>query len=246
MGEVISVFSGKGGTGKTTLCAALATCLAAEKKRVLCIDADIGLRNLDIALGMDREQAFISFTDVLRGQYSLCDAAAHPKLPELRLLSAPCRETEEIDFLAFGRLIKQIRREYDYCLIDAPAGLGEGFKLAIAFSDRGLVIATPDPASLRDASRAADQAVLDGLKEIHLVVNRVNAKLIAKTTWTIDDMMDETGLRLLGLVPEDENVLLASICGEPLIYTGNKGAAEASLRISRRLDGTHIPLMNLK
>ncbi len=246
MGEVISVFSGKGGTGKTTLSATLATCLAAGKKRVLCIDADIGLRNLDIALGMDREQAYISFTDVLQGMYTLNDSAAHPRLPELRLLSSPCREREEIDTVAFGRLLKQVRREYDYCIIDAPAGIGQGFSLATAFADRGIVVATPDPASLRDAVRAADQASIGGMEELHLVVNRINTRMFAKTPWTIDYMMDETGLRLLGLVPEDKHVLLSAISGIPLIYTTGKGAAEACLRISKRLDGTYVPLMNFK
>ncbi|MBR6826327.1 MAG: AAA family ATPase [Oscillospiraceae bacterium] len=244
MGEVITIISGKGGTGKTTICAAIATCLAAEKMRVICIDADIGLRNLDIALGMDREQAYISFMDVIRGQYSLADAAAHPRLPELRLLSSPYREGEdEIDFSAFGRLIKQIRREYDFCLIDSPAGIGKGFRLATAFADRSLVIATPDPASLRDAERAADLAGLSGLSEQHLIVNRVDKKLFSRTSWTIDYMMDETGLPLIGLIPEDKNVLMSAIHGVPLIYTTGKGAAEACLRISKRLRQEPAPLL---
>ncbi len=244
MGEVITIISGKGGTGKTTLCAAIATCLAAEKKRVLCIDGDIGLRNLDIALGMGTEQYFISFMDVIKGRYSLTDAAAHPRLPELRLLSSPYREGEdEIDLASFGRLIKQIRREYDFCLIDSPAGIGKGFKLATAFADRGIVVATPDPASLRDAERAAEVAKMAGMGEQHLIVNRVDKKLFARTPWTIDYMMDETGLPLLGLVPEDKNVLMSAIHGVPLIYTTGRGAAEACLRISRRLQQEIVPLM---
>ncbi len=244
MGEVITIISGKGGTGKTTICAAVATCLAAEKKRVLCIDADIGLRNLDIALGMDKEQYYISFMDVIKGRYSLADAAAHARLPELRLLSSPYREGEdEIDLLSFGRLIKQIRREYDFCLIDSPAGIGKGFKLATAFADRGIVVATPDPASLRDAERAAEIAKMAGMGEQHLVVNRVDKKLFTRTPWTIDYMMDETGLPLLGLIPEDKNVLMSAIHGVPLIYTTGKGAAEACLRISRRLRQEIVPLM---
>jgi septum site-determining protein MinD len=244
MGEVIAIISGKGGTGKTTICAALATCLAAEKKRVLCIDGDIGLRNLDIALGMDREQSYISFADVIRGQYSPADAAAHPKWPELRLLSSPYRENEdEIDKNAFGRLIRQIRREYDFCLIDAPAGIGKGFKLATAFADRGLVVATADPASLRDGERAAELAKLSGMRELHLIVNRVNKRFFSKTDWTVDYMMDQTGLPLIGLVPEDKNVLLSAIQGVPLIYATEKGAAEACLRISKRLQRELLPLL---
>lgn len=245
MGEVITILSGKGGTGKTTICAAIATCLAAEKKRVLCIDADIGLRNLDIALGMDREQYYISFMDVIKGRYPLTEAAVHPRLPELRLLSSPYREPEnEIDFQSFERLLKQIKREYDFCLIDSPAGIGKGFELAVKFADRGLVVATPDPASLRDAERAAEKAKEMGIGEQHLIVNRVDKNLFKRTDWNIDDMMDQTGLPLIGLVPEDKNVLMSAIHGVPLIYTTGKGAAEACLRISKRVwKDPNIPLM---
>ena len=244
MGEVITILSGKGGTGKTTICAALATCLAAENCRVLCIDADLGLRNLDIALGMDKEQHYISFMDVIKGRYTLADAAVHARLPELRLLSSPYRECEdEIDFPSFEKLLDRVRSEYDFCLIDSPAGIGKGFRLATAFADRGLVIATPDPASLRDAERAADIAKMAGMREQHLIVNRIDKRLFSRTPWTIDYMMDETGLPLIGLVPEDKNVLMSAIYGVPLIYTTGKGAAEACLRISKRLQQEIVPLM---
>lgn len=245
MGEVVSVISGKGGTGKTTLCAAVAACLAAEGQRVLCIDADIGLRNLDIALGM-ADQPIVAFTDVLHGHYTLDDATVHPKLPGLSLLTAPIRENEElIDGAAFGRMLEDARKAYDFCLIDAPAGIGTGFRLATRYADRCMVVSTPDPASMRDAGCAADLLALDGKEELQLVVNRVAPKLFSRMELTVDDIMDGVGLPLLGLVPEDGAVMPAAARNEALIFATQGGAAEACLRISRRLRGCRMPLMKL-
>ncbi len=243
MGEVICVLSGKGGTGKTTISAALATCLAKDGKRVLCIDADIGLRNLDIALGMT-DQPAIAFTDVLRGDHTLKNAAKHPKLPTLSLLTAPFR-IQDLDLDAFGKLLKEVRKSYDFCLIDAPAGIGKGFQLASHYADHCLVVSTPDPASMRDAGRAAELLRLDGKQELHLIVNRITKKMFSKMKLTVDDMMDDVGLPLLGIVPEDPEVVLAAASGQALIFTTNDGAAEACLRISRRLCGALTPLMKL-
>ena len=245
MGEVISVISGKGGTGKTTICAAVATCLAVDGKRVLCIDADIGLRNLDIALGM-AELPLAAFTDVLHGHCNLSDAAEHPQFPGLFLLTAPVRENEDlISVDGFRELLDQARRDFDFCLIDAPAGIGAGFRLATRFADRCLVISTPDPASMRDAGCAADLLILDGKETLQLIVNRCAPRMFSKMELTVDDIMDDVGLPLLGLVPEDTDVMLAAAYGAPLILSTNGGAAEACLRISRRLRGVPTPLMKL-
>lgn len=245
MGEVISVISGKGGTGKTTVCAAVASCLAADGKRVLCIDADIGLRNLDIALGM-AEQPIVAFTDVLSGHYSLDEAAVHPKLPKLSLLTAPVRQTDgQICAEEFSRMLEQARRDFDFCLIDAPAGIGSGFRLATRDADRYLVISTPDPASMRDAGCTADLLALDGRGTMHLIVNRVAPRMFSRMALTVDDIMDGVGLPLLGLVPEDPDVILSAAEGSALIFATGGGAAEACLRISRRLRGIPTPLMKL-
>ncbi len=246
MGEIICVISGKGGTGKTTVCAAIATCLAAEGKRVLCIDADIGLRNLDISLGM-ADLPIIAFTDVMHGHYSLSDAAQHPALENLFLFTAPLRENEEfINISDFGQLLEQVRKEFDYCLIDSAAGIGAGFRLTTRHADRFLVVSTPDPASMRDAERAAELLLLEGKENIQLIVNRITPKLFARMQLTVDDIMDDVGLPLLGIVPEDSDVVLAAAGGEALIFAAVDGAAEACLRISRRLRGVPTPLMKLK
>ena len=246
MGQVIAVTSGKGGTGKTTVCAALAGCLAAEGFRVLCIDADVGLRNLDIALGM-AELAPISFADVLAGRYSLSEATEHPEIPDLSLLTAPVAEKPEtIRFQDFGDLLTTVREQYDYCLIDSPAGIGDGFHLATLFADLVLVVATPDRASLRDAAGTADQLHLMGKDQVKLVVNRVTPALFRALKWTVDDMMDEVGLSLLGIVPEDHNVVLAAAENVPLILYTDQGAALGCLHIARRLRGEKMPLLHIR
>lgn len=243
MGEAIAVISGKGGTGKTTVCAAVAACLAAGGKRVLCIDADVGLRNLDIALGM-ADLSVASFADVIGGRCSLSDAAAHPALPSLFLLTAPIREEcPALD--AFAALVAQAKQDFDFCLIDAPAGLGEGFRLATCRADRSLLVATPDPASVRDAAHTAELLQRDGKRGLYLVVNRVRPRTFRRLELTVDDMMDEVGLPLLGIVPEDSDVLFAAAEGSALIFATDGGAAEACLRISRRLCGDMLPLMKL-
>lgn len=246
MGQVLAVISGKGGTGKTTLCAGIATCLAAEGQRVLCIDADIGLRNLDIALGMS--ELFIPpFTDILYGHYPLSDATAHPRIPNLCLLTAPVRENAElISQDAFGTMLKDIRKEYDWCLIDAPAGIGAGFRLATRFADRLMVVATPDPACLRDAACAADLLELDNKSHMQLVINRVSPKMFAQMDLTVDDLMDGVGLPLLGVVPEDPNVVLSAAGNTALILNSGKGASIACLHIARRLCGKRTPLMKIR
>lgn len=246
MGEIITVVSGKGGTGKTTVCAAVATCLAAEGKRVLCIDADIGLRNLDISLGM-ADLPIIAFPDVMHGHYALPDAAQHPQLEKLFLLTAPVREQDEdIDVTEFGHFLQEIRQEFDFCLIDSAAGIGTSFRLTTRYADRILVVSTPDPASMRDAERAAELLTLDGKESIHLIVNRITPKLFSRMRLTVDDMMDDVGLPLLGIVPEDSEVVLAAASGEALIFSAVDGAAEACLRISRRLRGVPTPLMKIR
>ena len=140
MGEVISVISGKGGTGKTTVCAAVASCLAAEGSRVLCIDADIGLRNLDIALGM-AELPVLAFTEVLEGNFTLMDATAHPELDKLFLLTAPSRAGDRsVSPAAFAMLLHDAREEFDYVLIDSAAGIGDSFRLATDSADRCVIV----------------------------------------------------------------------------------------------------------
>lgn len=245
MGQVMAVISGKGGTGKTSLTAGIASCLAAEGQKVLCIDCDVGLRNLDLSLGM-ADEAAIPFTAVMDGECSLDDAVEHPDIPGLYLLTAPItRQPEDLDEDAFGRLLEQARDRFQWCLIDAPAGVGSGFRLATCRADRAMVVANCDPASLRDAARAADLLELHHAMELQLVVNRISPKIYRQMHATVDDVMDGVGLPLLGIVPEDSAVTLAAALGQPLILHTRRGAAVACLHIARRLCGRRVPLMRL-
>jgi len=242
LGEVIAVLSGKGGTGKTSLCAGIATSLAAEGKQVLCVDLDVGLRNLDIALGMQEIPA-LSFTDVLSGECAVGAAAMHPDFPTLSFLTAPVgMAPEDIESVRFFHFLEQAAKDFDFCLIDAPAGLGAGFTLAAARANRILVVTGGEPAALRDADRTAQTLALMGKHSVRLIVNRVRPELYEKISLTVDDIMDSVGLPLLGIVPEDRNVTLAAAFGHPLIQYSNHGASAACRRIAHRLLGQRVPI----
>lgn len=237
----IVVTSGKGGTGKTSFTGAVGSCLAALGQKVLCVDMDVGLRNLDIALGMS-DRAVMDFTDVLSGRCPLeLAAAAHPDIGGLYLLTAPMALDPEVGEEAMARLVAQAKERFDFILMDCPAGLGEGFRLATAAVDRGVVVSTTDPSALRDAQRTV-MALTPKLEQLHLVMNRVQPKLIRKLHTNIDEAMNTAGLPLLGVVPEDPKVTLAAGAGKPLILTARKDAAVAYLNIAKRLMGQQVPL----
>lgn len=243
-GTAIVVASGKGGTGKTTLTGGLATCLARLGRKVLCIDMDIGLRNLDISLGMT-DRALMDFTDVVEGRCSLSRAAAcHPNMENLSLLTAPVRLPDTITEAGIAALLNTAKDQYDYILLDAPAGLDAGFRLASCAADRAIVVATNDATSLRDAQRTVGE--LNHISTVHLIVNRVQPKLLRKLRTTIDDAMNTAGLPLLGIVPEDKDVILAANTGRPVVFTGKPGAANAFLNIAKRLEGRRTPIMRIR
>lgn len=246
MGTAIVVTSGKGGTGKTTLTAGISSCLAAIGRRVLCIDMDIGLRNLDISLGM-ADRVLMDFSDVVEGRCSLeRGAAVHPVIEGLYLLTAPMRlPPGRISTQQIVRFLNQARESFDYILIDSPAGIGSGFQLAVAGADRAIVVTTNDPSALRDAQRAVAE-LAKTLPNIHLVMNRIQPKVLKRLHTTIDDAMDTAGLPLLGVVPEDPQVTLALGSGQPLVLASRRGAAVACLNIAKRIDGQRTPLMNIR
>ena len=245
MATVIAVTSGKGGTGKTSFTGAVSSCLAALGHRTLCIDMDVGLRNLDLSLGL-ADRALMDFTDVVQGRCSLERAVVeHPDIQGLYLLTAPLTLPQGIPEPAMRDLLRQAREKFDYILLDAPAGLGEGFRLAVCGCDRAVVVSTNDASALRDAQRTVTE-LMARVDQIHLVVNRVQPKLLRRLHTTIDDAMDAAGLPLLGVVPEDSRGMLSANQGKPLILCANKGAAVAYLNIARRIDGQKVPLMKIR
>jgi septum site-determining protein MinD len=243
MGKVIVVASGKGGTGKTTSVGAISSCLAALGHKTLCMDCDAGLRNLDIIIGMT-EYTVTDFGDVLEGLVGLEEACSeHPKIKNLHFLPAPAfRGPEDIDPAAMAALMEQARSQFDYCLIDSPAGVGPGFRLAAQGADMALVVAICDMSSMRDGQRVAEELRSLGVGEVRLVVNRVSTRNFRRLNATVDDVIDAVGARLIGLIEEDENVFLSSNMETPLILYESKGAALEFLQIARRITGERIPL----
>lgn len=240
--ELIAVLSGKGGTGKTSVCAGLAQALAQSGEQVLCIDCDAGLRNLDIALGLS-QFSVLSFLDVCQGEHSLDMATRHPLYPSLAFLTAPVTSpAEDVDLDAFGAMLQAARSKFTYVLLDAPAGIDAGFRLAARYADRVLLVTGPDPAAIRDAARAAEELERMGKTNVRLIVNRITKKLASALHLTVDDIMDMSGLPLIGLVPEDKNMMMATAFKQPLLTYTKKGAAAACLRIAKRLMGMKVPV----
>jgi len=247
MATVIAVTSGKGGTGKTSFTAGVGSALAQSGRKVLCVDCDVALRNLDLALGLT-DRAIMDFTDVAQERCSLDTAAVeHPDIPGLFLLTAPTRSrgrpvTEE----QMTAMLDTARERFDYCFLDAPAGLGSGFQLAVCGADRAVVVATADASSLRDAQHTVMELHRFPTGRLHLVVNRVRARLLRRLGTTIDDAMDTAGLPLLGIVPEDTQVVLAAGSGRLLPEGGGRSASAAYRNIALRLIGRETPVMHLR
>ena len=245
MGKIIAVVSGKGGTGKTSFVANVGLALAHLGHRTLCLDCDVVLRNLDLALGLS-DKALMDFADVMEGRCSLQDAAVpHRKYPKLELLSAPMvTENLAVTRSQIRQLMTEIRERYEFCLIDAPAGLGFGFQMAIAEADHVVVVATTDVSSLRDAQRTVTELGRFPNGKLHLVVGRVQKKMLKALHTTIDDAIDMAGLPLLGVIPEDPEVPFALNRGVPLREI-NYFAAHAYENIAKRILDQKVPLMKL-
>ncbi len=242
MGTIISIVSGKGGVGKTTLCANLAFSLAMRGSSVIAIDSDIGLRNLDILLGME-SVANYDLLDILEERCPINKGiTAHDTLPNLHFIAGSVSFTDRLDQQAFRRLCHYLGTHYDYVLIDAPAGIGEGFRNAIHCAQRCIVVATPDLTSIRDAGRTAQ--VIESLRRMRceLVINKVRKQMMDKGyLQNVDQVMDAVSLPLLGLVPHDDAVVISSN-GGGILPQGKTDAAKAFLNIAARLQGEDIPL----
>lgn len=248
LGQCIAVVSGKGGTGKTSFTAGVGAALALSGQRVLCLDCDVGLRNLDLALGLS-DRTLMDFSDVAQDRCSLDNAVVeHPRLSGLYLLTAPVRSRgRPVTQAQMKALLQEIRSQYDYCLLDAPAGLGSGFVLATCSADRAVVVTTADASSLRDAQHTVMELECFGSGALHLVVNRVRKKMLRQLHATIDDAIDKAGLPLIGVVPEDDSLPLCLNQGVPLLLADSQSPAAAAYRnIAKRIQGGRVPLLRIK
>ncbi len=248
MSCAICVASGKGGTGKTSVASGIACCLAALGKRVIVVDADVGLRNMDIVLGVS-ELALFDFTDVISGAATLSQALlSHPLVENLSLLSAPLGEDAGAGVTpeALAALVNELKKLCDFCIIDCPAGLDFGFKLAAEAADRAIIVATPDTVSLRDAQLTRASLRARGISDIRLVVNRVRPSLIRRLgSLNIDEAIDRTSTQLIGVVPEDKNVIESANRGTLIFSNLRSPAARAYRNIAKRLCGESVPIMKI-
>ncbi len=239
-GVCIGFLSGKGGTGKTSLLAGIGAALAQLGGRVLCMDCD-SLRGLDLAMGLT-EQALMDFTDVASGRVALKDAVAeHPLQPGLFLLNAPA--SGGLTPSEMRALAGHIRSLFDFCLMDAPPGLGGAVRLVIGAADRVLLVCNADPLSRRSAQRVVMELDAFPSGAARLIANGVKPSPFRAPDVTIDDIMDEVGLPLMGLVPQDEAFARALKRGLPVTLAEPKSAAaRACFRIARRISGQDVKI----
>lgn len=244
MSKIIGIVSGKGGVGKTTLCANLAFALASRGKKIIAIDGDIGLKNLDILLGLVDKSAF-DLTDILAGRCTISKAIQiHDGYPGLHFISASQSDNAEcLDRDAFRKLCRYLRNYYDYVLIDAPAGVGEGFYNIVGCCDECVVVATPDLTSIRDAEKTASLLARIPKLTARLVINKVNVAQMKKGyIRNIDDIIDSVSLQLLGMIPTDDGIILCSNNGTPVIASKKSICAKPILNIADRLCGINVPI----
>jgi len=243
MGKVIAVASGKGGTGKTTSAAAISSSLAILGFKTLCIDFDAGLRNLDLSLCMT-DFSVTDFLDVVSGRLDLMEACSEsPQIPNLFFLSAPSiPDLNEPDEAELKLLFVKARQEFDYCVVDAPSGIGTYFRYANLFADMSIIVILGELPSTRDAQQAATLIREMGVPDLRLLVNRVLPKNLKRINTTIDDVIDTIGVRLIGIVPEDKSVFRALHANVPLLMYKRKLAANDFLDIARRITGEEVPL----
>ena len=245
MSEVIVITSGKGGVGKTTTSANVGTGLAILGKRVVLIDTDIGLRNLDVVMGLENRIVY-NLVDVVEGNCRMKQALIRDKrYPNLFLLpSAQTRDKSSVNPGQMVKLVASLREEFDYILLDCPAGIEQGFKNAVAGADRAIVVTTPEVSAIRDADRIIGLLEADEMKHIDLIINRIRMDMVRRgDMMSVDDVMDILSVPVIGTIPDDEDIVISTNQGEPL--AGMNGfAGQAYLNICRRILGESVPILN--
>ena len=246
MSEVIVITSGKGGVGKTTTTANVGTGLAKEGKKVVLIDTDIGLRNLDVVMGLENRIVY-NLVDVIEGNCRIKQALIKDKrYPNLYLLpSAQTRDKTAVNPEQMTKLTAELKEEFDYILLDCPAGIEQGFKNAIAGADRAIVVTTPEVSAVRDADRIIGLLEANEIGRTELIVNRLRADMVKRgDMMSSDDVVEILAIDLLGIVPDDENIVVSTNQGEPLVGS-NTMAGQAYANICHRIMGEEVPFLDL-
>lgn len=247
MSEVIVVTSGKGGVGKTTTSANVGTGLAAMGKRVVLIDTDIGLRNLDVVMGLENRIVY-NLVDVVEGKCRVKQALIRDKRhPNLYLMpSAQTKDKTAVKPEQMIKMIEQLKTQFDYVILDCPAGIEQGFKNAIAGAERAIIVTTPEVSAIRDADRIIGLLEASEFKQIELIINRLRHEMVKRgDMMSAADVVDILSVPLIGVVPDDENVVIATNQGEPLV--GNHTmAGRAFQNICYRITGHEVPFIELE
>ncbi len=245
--RVIVITSGKGGVGKTTTTANIGAALAEAGSKVLLIDTDIGLRNLDVVMGLENRIVY-DLVDVVEGRCRIAQALIRDKrCSNLSLIpAAQIRDKNDIKPEQMEILISTLKPDFDFILIDCPAGIEQGFKNAIVAADEAIVVTTPEISATRDADRIIGLLEAAGVKEPRLIVNRIRMEMVKEGNMlSVDDMLDILAIKLLGVVPDDETIVISTNKGEPLVYKGDSLAAKAYKNISGRIEGKDIEFLDL-
>ncbi len=246
MGEVLVVTSGKGGVGKTTTVANLGTSLAMEGKKVVLIDADIGLRNLDVVMGLENRIIF-DLVDVVEKRCRLKQALIRDKRQEgLHLL--PASQSSDKTAVSAAQMVDlcaRIKQDVDYVIIDCPAGIEQGFKNAIAGADRAVIVTTPEVSAVRDADRIIGLLEAAELSNPQLIVNRIRFDMVRRgDMMDIEDITEILAVALLGVVPDDERIIVSTNRGEPVVREKTSQAGQAYINIAKRLQGENLPFID--
>jgi septum site-determining protein MinD len=245
--QVITITSGKGGVGKTTTTANLAVALASAGDKVVCIDGDIGLRNLDVVLGLENRIVY-DLVDIVEGRCRLRQAMIRDKrLEELYLIpAAQTRDKSAVSPSDMVKLCDELRGEVDWVLIDSPAGIERGFRNTIAPADSILVVTNPEVAAVRDADRIIGLVEAEEKGPARLIINRVNHALTKRGDMlSADDVVELLAIKLIGVIPDDENVIISTNKGQPVAFDLKSKSGQAFTNIAKRLKGQEVPFLDL-
>lgn len=246
MGEVIVITSGKGGVGKTTTTANIGVGLARLNKKVVVIDTDLGLRNLDVVMGLENRIVY-NLVDVIEGNCRMKQALIKDKRYEnLYLLpSAQTKDKSAVSPEQVRKLTEELAEEFDYILLDCPAGIEQGFQNAIAGAGRAIVVTTPEVSAIRDADRIIGLLEKQGINKIDLIINRIRMSMVKRgDMMSVDDVVEILSIDLLGAIPDDEEIVVATNQGEPVVGTDSL-SGKAFNNICKRIAGEDVPFLNL-
>jgi len=248
MGEAIVITSGKGGVGKTTTTANLGTALALMDKKICLVDTDIGLRNLDVVMGLENRIIF-DIVDVIEGRCKLKQALIQDKRFDQLVLLPAAQTTDKSAVTKEGmqEIISELKQDYDYIIIDCPAGIEQGFQSAVAGADKAIVVTTPEHSSVRDADRIIGLLENEEVEHPRLLINRIRNHMMKNGDMLdIDDIVQILSIDLIGIVQDDDEVIKASNDGEPIAFQPNTKASIAYRNIARRILGETVPLQSLE